>query len=103
MPQRPWLAKASPRVCPGRGIFLMVYTGRGIHDEGRVYLHHLHKGQGEGDEGRDGDHLHKVHSFLLAKKGRFRKWRGVIFDYCTCSSYKCAHNTSLCVLTPIYI
>ena len=40
-------------------------------DEGRVYLHHLHKGQGEGDEGRDGDHLHKVHSFLLAKKGVF--------------------------------
>ena len=61
------------------------------------------KDKGRATRGGQGDHLHKVHSFLLAKKGRFRKWRGVIFDYCTCSSYKCAHNTSLCVLTPIYI
>ena len=82
-------------------VFLTLF--RGFHDVGRVYLHPLDKGQGEGDEGRDGDHLHKVHSFLLAKKGRFHKWRGGIFDYCKCSSYKCTHNTPLCVLTPIYI
>ena len=60
--------------------------------------HHLYKGRGEGDH-----HL-IVHSFLLGTKGRFPKGcRGVIVAYCTFSSCKYAHNTSLCVLTPIYI
>ena len=41
-----------------------------------MYLHPLDKGQGEGDEGRDGDHLHKIRSFLLAKNGRFQNGMG---------------------------
>ena len=62
-------------VCPGRDILYFSHgTGRGIHDEVRVYLHHLHKGQGEG---RGGDHLHKIHNFFISQK-----WPGVIFDYC---------------------